>query len=227
MHCAIYACCSGTPRSIFEKTMVWPKLRCQEGGHNGKLSTSNQTGLTTIFQRVQIYQFAMNIQSSGESRSIDIDLLACVLLFGGGTGMAGALVSPELGLQPWLLFRTEAMSGLMVLVGLGLLMRLDWARRFAAGALMYAVYAQCTRRWMQSDLVQAWLSCVQGHPLREPAWSGDLPALDGATALWSLLLCAVLVWLTRRLLSDRVRLEFAEAAAAGTAASTRRSPRFH
>ena len=127
MHCAIYACCSGTPRSIFEKTMVWPKLRCQQGGHNGKLSTSNQTSLTTISQRVQIYQFAMNIQSSSESRSIDIDLLACALLFGGGTGMAGALVSPELGLQPWLLFRTEAMSGLMVLVGLGLLMRLDWA----------------------------------------------------------------------------------------------------
>jgi hypothetical protein len=176
--------------------------------------------------KVQIYRFAMNIRLSSETRSIDIDLLACALLFGGSTGMAGALVSPQLALQPWLLFRTEAMSGLMLLVGLGLLMRLDWARRFAAGALMYAVYAQCTRRWMQSDLVQAWLSCVKGHPLREPVWSGDLPALDGVTALWSLLLCAVLVWLTRRLLSARLRLEFAEAAQASCAASTRRSPRF-
>lgn len=169
----------------------------------------------------------MNICHDRESRSIDIDLLACALIFGGCTGMAGALVSPELGLKPWLLFRTEAMSGLMLLVGLGLSMRLDWARRFAAGALMYAVYAQCTRRWMQSDLVQAWLSCVQGHPVREPVWSGDLPALDGVTALWSLLLCAVLVWLTRRLLSARLRLEFAVVAGGRTAASTRRTPRFH
>ena len=162
-----------------------------------------------------------------EPRSIDIDLFACALVFGGGVGMAGALVSAELALQPWLLFRTESMCGLMLLVGLGLLLRLDWARRFAAGALMYAVYAQCTRRWMQSDLVQAWLSCVQGRPLREPVWAGDLPALDGVTALWSLLVCAVLVWLTRRLLSARLRLEFAQAAAQAAPASSRRSPRFH
>jgi hypothetical protein len=80
---------------------------------------------------------------------------------------------------------------------------------------------------MQSDLVQAWLSCVQGHPLREPVWSGDLPALDGVTALWSLLLCAVLAWLTRRLLSARLRLEFAQPSLAVSPAAKRRSPRFH
>jgi hypothetical protein len=167
----------------------------------------------------------MNIGPVIETRSIDIDMFACSLAFGGSVGMAGALVSPELALQPWLLWRTESMSGLMLLVGLGLLMRLDWARRFAAGALIYAVYAQCTRRWMQSDLVQAWLSCVQGDPLREPVWSGDLPALDAETALWSLLLCLLLAWLTRRLLSARMRLEFARSAFVAAPGESSRHPR--
>jgi len=49
---------------------------------------------------------------------------------------------------------------------------------------------------------------------------GDLPALDAQTALWSLLLCAVLVWLTRRLLSSRMRLEFAQAALTASALTT-------
>lgn len=169
----------------------------------------------------------MSVLPITESRSIDIDLFACALVFGGGTGMAGALVSPELGFQPWLLLRTESMSGLMLLVGLGLLMRADWARRFAAGALMYTVYAQCTCRWMQSDLVQAWLSCVQGYPLQEPVWSGDLPALDPETALWSLVVCGVLAWLTRRLLCSRMRLEFAQADLRGEPAPAHRSARVH
>lgn len=167
----------------------------------------------------------MNIRFATNTRSIDVDLFACALVFGGGMGLAGALVSPELSLQPWLLLRTEMMSSLMLLIGTGLLMRLDWARRFAAGALMYAVYAQCTRRWMQSDLVQAWLSCVQGYPLREPVWAGDLPALDGETALRSLLVCAVLVWLTRRLLSARSRTEFSDPVAREVRGGTTRRTR--
>lgn len=169
----------------------------------------------------------MNIRPDIETRSIDIDLFACALLFGGGAGWAGALVSPELILQPWLLVRTEVMCSLMLLVGLGLLMRLDWARRFAAGALMYAVYAQCTGRWMQSDLVQAWLACVQGRPVHGPAGTGDLPALDAETALWSLVVCVVLAWLTRRLLSARMRVEFTQPASAGALASARRRARVH
>jgi hypothetical protein len=150
----------------------------------------------------------MNTTANALDRSMEIDLFAGLLLIGGIFGMAGALVSPQLAGQSWLLVRTLALGGLMVIVGLGLLLRHDWARRFAAGAMMYAIYAQLSRRWMQSDVVQAWLSCAQGDSLREPVAAGDLPPLSPEVALISLMVCLVLAGLTRRLLSARMLSEF-------------------
>jgi hypothetical protein len=150
----------------------------------------------------------MNTSANPMDRSMEIDVFAGLLLVGGVLGMAGALVSPQLAEQAWLLARTLALGGLMVIVGLGLFLRHDWARRFAAGAMMYAIYAQLSRRWMQSDVVQAWLSCVQGNSLREPIAAGDLPPLSPEAALISLMVCLVLAGLTRRLLSARLRTEF-------------------
>jgi hypothetical protein len=139
---------------------------------------------------------------------MNIDALGMVMAIGGGLGMAGVLVSPQLAGQSWLTARTMALSGLMVVTGLGLLMRYNWARRFAAGAMIYAIYAQLSRRWMQSDVVQAWLSCVQGGSLTEPVVSGALPPLSPDGALVSLIVCLLLAAIVRMLLSSPARGEF-------------------
>jgi hypothetical protein len=137
-----------------------------------------------------------------------IDVLGMSMVIGGGLGMAGVLVSPQLAGQTWLTARTMALSGLLVVTGLGLLMRYNWARRFAAGAMIYAIYAQLSRRWMQSDVVQAWMSCVQGGSLNEPVPPGALPPLSPDGALLSLVVCMVLASMVRLLLSAQSRGEF-------------------
>ncbi|MEY4751988.1 MAG: hypothetical protein RIQ60_4202 [Pseudomonadota bacterium] len=152
---------------------------------------------------------------------MEVDLTAALLMIGGGLGMSGALVSPELADQAWLLVRTLSLGGLMVVVALGLFARHDWARKFLAGAMLYAVYAQLSRRWMQSDVVQAWLSCVQGKSLRAPIPAGDLPPLSPETALLSLFVCLALLGLTRLLLSARLRAEFAALGASPSAAGSK------
>jgi uncharacterized membrane protein SirB2 len=158
---------------------------------------------------VLMHMTLMNILAHRLGRLMDVDLMAVLLMAGGVLGMSGALVSPELSEQSWLLVRTLALGGLMVVVGMGLLSRHDWARRFLAGALMYAIYAQLSRRWMQSDVVQAWLSCVQGNSLHAPVAAGNLPPLSPEGALLSLLVCVALGGLTRLLLSARMRVAFA------------------
>jgi hypothetical protein len=137
-------------------------------------------------------------------------------MIGGGMGWAGALVAPELALQLELLARTVLLCSLLLLIGTGLLLRLDWARRLAIGTMILVVHGQLTQRWMQTDVVQAWAAVTRGRAVVAPQMVDGLPALDGGTALWSLLLCGVMVWLTRRLLASRVSAEFMTATQAGT-----------
>jgi hypothetical protein len=144
-------------------------------------------------------------------RSIDVDIAALTLLVVGLLGLAGACiaVSPD---ESALVWRAMSMAALMVMLGLGLWCRQEWARRSAIVLAAYVVYAQLGYRWLQSDVPRVLLHGVRGVSMQTTdLYSSALLALPppevGPTA-FGLTICVGLVWLVLRLLSRSVQREF-------------------
>lgn len=96
---------------------------------------------------------------------------------------------------------------------IGLLLRLDWARRTFIGLLIVAVVANLLGLWLQQEVVQS----VVDHTLARteiPAqalgvFGGFVTAARVMAVLMTLLGCSLLIWIIRRLMSASVRQEFA------------------
>jgi hypothetical protein len=149
----------------------------------------------------------MLARSQAFVRALDVDLLGVGFMGLGLLALAGAAVQPALDVPAATLLRATLLSLLLLVLGLGLLRRWNWARRFAAGAMLFAVHAQLTRRWMQSEVVQTWLGFVQGRVTAELPLDGGLPPLGADQALASLLLCVLLACCVVRLLGEQLRAE--------------------
>jgi hypothetical protein len=104
-----------------------------------------------------------------------------------------ALVLPELRLSAWAVAAIAVLATLFAVSGVGLLQRMDWARRTFIALLGGAVGLLGLALWPQWQ----WL---------RTAASIEIPMV---ALLGSLALSAVLVWAIRRLVSPRVRREFA------------------
>lgn len=104
-----------------------------------------------------------------------------------------ALVLPELRLSAWAVAAIAMLATLFAVSGVGLLQRMDWARRTFIALLGGTVLLLALALWPQWQ----WL---------RTAASIEIPLV---ALLGSLALSAVLVWAIRRLVSPRVRREFA------------------
>ncbi|MFT3666071.1 hypothetical protein [Piscinibacter sp.] len=114
---------------------------------------------------------------------------------------------------PWVLGAALALSLATLASAIGLLLRLDWARRAFIGLLVLAIVANLLGLWFQHEVVQ---SVVEGTlsrtPLPEQAlgvFGGFVTAARAMGAAMTLLCCALLGWIIRRLMSAAVRQEFA------------------
>jgi hypothetical protein len=110
-----------------------------------------------------------------------------------GTMVPVALVLPDLRMPGWAVAAIAVLATLFAVAGVGLLQRLDWARRTFIALLGGAVGLLGLALWPQWQ----WL---------RTAASIEIPLV---ALLGSLALSAVLVWAIRRLVSPRVRREFA------------------
>jgi len=96
---------------------------------------------------------------------------------------------------------------------IGLLMRLDWARRTFIGLLALAICANLLSLWLQQEVLQS----VVSNTLRSAAippqamgvFGGFVTAARVMAVLMTLVGCALLGWIIRRLMSATVRQEFA------------------
>jgi hypothetical protein len=142
-------------------------------------------------RRSQRGNFVMTrIPVGAPSRSVTALGWAFIVL---GSLVPAALVLPQVRASAWMLVGLAALAVLLAAVGVGLLQRLDWARRAfivllgsTVGLLGLAVWPQLL--WLLS-------AASIGIPL--------------AALVTSLGLCAVSAWAIRRLTSARVRREFA------------------
>jgi hypothetical protein len=118
-----------------------------------------------------------------------------------------------LGYLPWVVGAGLVMALATLASAIGLLLRLDWARRTFIALLAVAIAANLLGLWLQQEVLQS----VVSNTLRSvsiPAqalgvFGGFVTAARVMAVLMTLVGCALLGWIIRRLMSAGVRQEFA------------------
>ncbi len=118
-----------------------------------------------------------------------------------------------IGYLPWVVGTGFVMSLATLASAIGLLMRLDWARRSFIGLLVVAICASLLGLWLQQEVVQSvvanTLSSVAIPQQALGVFGGFVTAARVMAVLMTLIGCALLGWIIRRLMSATVRQEFA------------------
>jgi len=118
-----------------------------------------------------------------------------------------------IGYLPWVVGTGVVMSLATLASAIGLLMRLDWARRSFIVLLGVAIFANLLGLWLQQEVVQSvvssTLSGVAIPPQALGVFGGFVTAARVMAVLMTLAGCAFLGWIIRRLMSATVRQEFA------------------
>jgi hypothetical protein len=117
------------------------------------------------------------------------------------------------GYLPWVVGTGLVMSLATLASAIGLLLRLDWARRAFIGVLALAIVANLLGMWLQQEVVQSVVSStLSSTPIPARALSvfgGFVTAARVMALLMTLGACTMLAWIIRRLMSASVRQEFA------------------
>jgi hypothetical protein len=118
-----------------------------------------------------------------------------------------------MGYLPWVVGAGLAMSLATLACAVGLLLRLEWARRIFIALLVLAIAANLAGLWLQQEMLQSLVSStLQGSPLPPLAadvFGGFVTAARVMAVVVTVGACLLLVWIIRRLMSPAVRQEFA------------------
>jgi hypothetical protein len=118
-----------------------------------------------------------------------------------------------IGYLPWVVGAGLMMSLATLASAVGLLLRLDWARRTLIGLLMVAIVANLMGLWVQQEVVQSvvsnTLNSVAIPPRAMGVFGGFVTAARVMAVLMTLVGCGLLGWIVSRLMSAGVRQEFA------------------
>ncbi|MBS0434306.1 MAG: hypothetical protein JSR75_05340 [Proteobacteria bacterium] len=114
---------------------------------------------------------------------------------------------------PWVVGAGLVLSLATLASAIGLLLRLDWARRAFIGLLVLAIVFHLLGLWFQHEVLQSVVeSTLKSAPLPEQAlgvFGGFVTAARTLGVALTLAACALLGWIIRRLMSAAVRQEFA------------------
>jgi len=135
----------------------------------------------------------------------------------GAPALAGSQPLPWLtglliGYLPWLVGAGLAMSLATLACAIGLLLRIEWARRVFIVLLGLAIVANLAGLWVQHEIVQSIVTnTLSAAPLPRAAadlFGGFVAATRAMAITVSLAACAMLAWTMSRLMSPSVRQEF-------------------
>jgi len=114
---------------------------------------------------------------------------------------------------PWVVGTGVVMSLATLASAIGLLLRLDWARRTFIALLVVAIVANLLGLWLQQEMMQSVVSRTLGSVALPPqamgVFGGFVTAARVMAVVVTLGACALLAWIIRRLMSAGVRQEFA------------------
>ncbi|HEV8689919.1 MAG TPA: hypothetical protein VGQ91_06470 [Ideonella sp.] len=113
---------------------------------------------------------------------------------------------------PWVVGAGLMISVALLVAAVGLLMRLEWARRAFIGLVVVAIVANLASLWLQHQFVQSLVDAT----LRDAAlplgalgvFGGFATAAKVLSGVLTLFACGLLGWVIRRLMSPKVRQEF-------------------
>lgn len=129
------------------------------------------------------------------------------------TGRMPLLTGLLIGYLPWVVGTGLVMSLATLASAIGLLMRLDWARRSFIGLLVVAIFANLLGLWLQQEVVQSVVSStLSSAAIPQQAmgvFGGFVTAARVMAVLMTLAGCALLGWIIGRLMSPTIRQEFA------------------
>jgi hypothetical protein len=117
------------------------------------------------------------------------------------------------GYLPWVVGTGLVVSFATLASAIGLLLRLNWARRVFIGMLAFAIVANLAGMWLQHEVVQSVVSSTLSSAPIPPqvldVFGGFVTAAKVMAIVMTLCACAVLAWIIRRLMSASIRQEFA------------------
>jgi len=115
--------------------------------------------------------------------------------------------------MPWVLATAAGLALLLLASAIGLLLRLDWARRVFIGLVALAIAANLFGLWLQHEAVQLWVQQTLGAVvLPGPAagvFGGLLTLAQVMAGMVTVAAALMLAWVISRLNSESVRQEFA------------------
>jgi hypothetical protein len=118
-----------------------------------------------------------------------------------------------MGYLPWVVGAGLLVSLATLACAVGLLLRLEWARRFFIALLVMAIAANVAGMWLQQEMLQSLVSSTLARsplpPLVAEVFGGFVTAARVTAVLVTVGACGLLVWIIRRLMSPAVRQEFA------------------
>jgi hypothetical protein len=118
-----------------------------------------------------------------------------------------------IGYLPWVAGAGFVLSLLTLASAIGLLLRLDWARRTFIGLLVFAIVANLLGLWLQQEVVQSVVhQTLAAAPLPTQVlgvFGGFVTAARVLAVMMTLAACGLLAWIIGRLMSASVRQEFA------------------
>jgi hypothetical protein len=114
---------------------------------------------------------------------------------------------------PWVLGAGFVLSVATLAAAVGLLMRLEWARRTFIGLLVLAVLVNLAGLWLQQELmlslVDATLQSAVMPPQVAGVFGGFVVAARSMAGVMSLAASGLLAWIAWRLTMPAIRQEFA------------------
>lgn len=117
-----------------------------------------------------------------------------------------------IGYLPWVVGAGLLLALATLASAIGLLMRLEWARRSFIVLVAIAIVANLVGMWLQQELLQSVVSnTLSTVPIPRQAlgvFGGFVTAARVMAVLVTLAACGVLAWIIRGLMSATVRQEF-------------------
>lgn len=114
---------------------------------------------------------------------------------------------------PWVVGTALVLSVATLATAIGLLLRLEWARRVFIGLLLVAVAVNLAGLWLQQEFVLSLVDATLGSAAMPPrvagVFGGFVVAARAMAGVFTLGACLTLGWIIRRLMSPAIRQEFA------------------
>jgi hypothetical protein len=170
-------------------------------------------GARSLFVTATAWLFILLGVVASLSALVQNAMLASLLPALSSSPTASGLMGLMLNYMPWVVGTGLVMSLATLASAIGLLLRLDWARRTFIGLLVVAIVANLLGLWLQQEMMQSVVSRTLGSVALPPqalgVFGGFVTAARVLAVVVTLGACGLLGWIIRRLMSAGVRREFA------------------